>query len=159
MNNTAEYISGILDEVAQRDGIKGLRLSPQGTAALRLSKGREIFFEYVKDAALLCLYTPILPIPNDATRKLALYEAMLTCNFLKLHTGNGELAIIPDMQQVAYQHILDVHTLTADILDRFIDELLDQSQACIHILQLEKPIASDKSRTAHRLQLMMKRPV
>ena len=139
-----ERVSRMLEEVGLRDGIRDLRLSHEGTAALQLTGGKKVFFEYQEEADFLFLYMPVLDLPGHAASLSALLEAMLDRNFLKLGTGKGELSILRDKKQAVYQIALATATLDADRLDREIDELLKQREKCRHALERAKPFAADK---------------
>lgn len=130
-----ERLSRILEEVGMRDGIKGLRLSHEGTAALDLTNGKKIFFEYQESTALLVLYIPLLDLPRDAKQRLACLEQMLGRNFLKLQTGQGELSLMRETGRAVYQIALQAATLDADRLDCSIDEMLEQHDACMSALE------------------------
>ena len=130
-----EKLSRVLEEVGLRDGITDLHLNHEGTAALRLTGGRHIYFEYQEDLSLLFLYIGVCDLPPDVADRMACMEAMLGCNFLKLGTGRGELAISLDKKQATYQVALDATTLNPDSLDRAIDALLKQHHECLSVLK------------------------
>lgn len=130
-----ERLSRILEEVGMRDGIKGLHLSQEGTAALKLTSGKKIFFEYQESAASLVLYMPLLDVPRNAKQRLACLEQMLVRNFLKLQTGPGELSLMRETGQAVYQIVLQAAQLDADRLDRYVDEMLEQYEACMLALE------------------------
>lgn len=135
-----ERLSRILEEVGKRDGIEGLRLGHDDTAALDLTSGKKVYFEYQESAASLVLYIPLLDLPRDPKRRLACLEQMLDRNFLKLKTGPGELSLMRESDQAVYQIALQAAALDADRLDRSIDEILEQHDACRSAL--EKAISS-----------------
>ncbi|WP_158590504.1 type III secretion system chaperone [Noviherbaspirillum cavernae] len=134
-------MSSIVNEVGRRDGVDGLRLSPEGTAAMTFRSGKKINFEYVAQSARLFVYTSLMPLGSDETRLFPLFESMLRCNFLKLGTGKGELSISLDTQQAIYQIGLDIDGLDADALDDAIDEVLKQHDECLCQLRQGVPVA------------------
>jgi hypothetical protein len=130
-----ERVSRLLEEVGKRDGIEGLRLGHDDTAALDLTSGKKVYFEYHESAALLVLYMPLLDLPRDPKRRLACLEQMLERNFLKLKTGQGELSLMCESDQAVYQIALHVTALDVDRLDRSIDEILEQYDTCRSALE------------------------
>jgi hypothetical protein len=130
-----ERLSRLLEEVGKRDGIEGLRLSHEGTAALNLTGGKKVYFEYQESAGSLVLYMPLLDLPRDAKRRLACMEQMLDRNFLKLKTGRGELSLMRESDQAVYQIVLKTAGLDADQLDGSINDMLKQVDACMSALE------------------------
>ena len=157
MAREMERLSNIVNEVGRRDGVDDLRLGSEGTAALTFKSGKRIFFEYVEESARLFVYTPLMHLPPDEERLSTLLKSMLTCNFLKLDTGKGELSISPDMQQAIYQVGLDIHGLDADQLDNAINDVLKQRDECLYQLEhgqsieVKVPRAFAGTSTFHRL--------
>jgi hypothetical protein len=130
-----ERLSGLLEEVGKRDGIEGLRLSHEGTAALNLTSGKKVYFEYQENAAALVLYMPLFDLPRDPKRRLACMEQMLDRNFLKLKTGRGELSLMRESDQAVYQIVLQAAGLNVDLLDDSINEMLEQYEASVSVLK------------------------
>jgi hypothetical protein len=133
--NDLEQLNRLLAHVGQRDGID-LRLNHEGTAGLTLNSGTSVFFEYVRSSRRLYLYTPLMVVPRDDPRRLALFEAMLACNFLNLGCETGGLAVFLHTEQAVYQTGLDAAGLDADRLDRAIDQLVEQREEVL--CQLEQ---------------------
>lgn len=152
-----EKIKKILSEVGSRDGINGLTLNAEGTGGLELTNRVKLFFEYFEESERLYLYTPLMDIPRDDARRLLLYEAMLSCNFLNLVCGRGALALFAPQEQAVYQIWLDVDRLDADLLDKEIDELLQFRERIIYQLdhaknkQKETVQPTNRARTLGRL--------
>jgi hypothetical protein len=121
-----EKLSRMLAEVGLRDGIQGLRLSHEGTAMLALSGGKKLGFEYNEELDSLLLHMPVMNLPTDSGRRLAMLEAMLAKNHLKSGGVRGELALDEQREQAIYQCALPVDSLDADRLDREIDIFLRQ---------------------------------
>ena len=133
-----QRLNDMLDKVGRLDGINGLRLSDEGTATLRYGGEREVFFEYRRNTATLFIYTSLLYLPADQTRRAQFMYAMLNANFLKLNTWRGELAIDAKSEEAIYQIAMDVATLTVESLDTHIGDLLRQSAECRIALQSGK---------------------
>lgn len=129
------HVSSVLEKVGMRDGIKDLRLNHEGTASLRLTGGKKINFEYQEGTRLLLLYMPLIDLPRDEKRRLALLEHMLERNFLKLRTGDGELSLMREGDQAIYQVALPATGLNVERLDSAIDKLLAQYEACMSALE------------------------
>lgn len=153
-----ERLSRILEEVGKRDGIEGLRFGHDDTAALDLTSGKKVHFEYQEGAASLVLYVPLLDLPRDPERRLACLEHMLDRNFLKLKTGQGELSLMRESDQAVYQITLQAAALDVDRLDRSIDEILKQYDTCRSALEktisATAPRSSLSSRDGGRQQLL-----
>ncbi len=152
-----ERLSRILEEVGLRDGITNLRLNNEGTAALQLSGGRKLCFEYQEDEDLIFLYMPVIDLASKSVDRSALIEAMLSLNFLKLGAGRGELSIDRDTEQAICQIAFTSTSLDADKLDEEIDNFLKQRVECRHVLEKTKPSKSDvpsASQNNSRFQLL-----
>jgi hypothetical protein len=132
-----EKLNKLLGEVGKRNAIE-LKLNQEGTGGLQLKSGVKLFFEYVKNKRKLYIYTHLTNIPRDDPRRLALYEAMLDCNFLNLGCETGALAIFRHIEQAVYQTGLDVTSLDADRLDKAIDELINRRDEIIYRLEQAK---------------------
>lgn len=117
MMHEIEQINKLLDEVGKRNAIE-LKLNHEGTGGLQLKSGVQLYFEYIKGKGRLYIYTPVMPVPPDEGRRLALYEAMLDCNFLNLGCETGGLAVFRHTGQAVYQTGLEVKSLNADRLHR-----------------------------------------
>jgi hypothetical protein len=130
-------ISKVLAAAGKRAGVD-LQLSTEGTAALQLRSGIKLFFEYVDSTRRLYIYTHLISVPRDAARRLALYEAMLDCNFLNLGCETGALAIFRDEEEAVYQTGLDVTDLNDERLNKAIDALIDRREDIIFLLDEAK---------------------
>ena len=158
-----DRLSRLLEEVGKRDGIEGLRLNHEGTAALHLTSGKKVYFEYQENAAVLVLYMPLFDLPRDPKRRLACLEQMLDRNFLKLKTGRGELSLMRESDQAVYQIVLQAAGLNVDRLDDSINEILEQYDACVSALKspifnaLSDSSSSGPHRSRQQLLANMKR--
>jgi Tir chaperone protein (CesT) family len=139
MFKAIECANRILGEVGTRNAIHDLALNGEGTAGIQLKSGLKLFFEYVEVSNRLYIYTPLMMIPKDGARRQALYEAMLTCNFLHLESGSGSLAIFMRTEEAVYQVGLDMATLNAARLDTALNELISRQEAVAYQLGHAKP--------------------
>jgi hypothetical protein len=143
MISEIERLNKLLGEVGRRHDIE-LKLNHEGTGGLELKNGIKLFFEYVKGSGKLYIYTPLETISRDDPRRLALYEAMLDCNFLNIGCETGALAIFRHTEQAVYQTGMDAASLNAERLGKAIDELIDQRDEVVYQLDQAK---AGKSKT------------
>ena len=100
---------------------------------------------------------PVLELPVNPLRRLAMMEMMLDCNFLKLETGKGELSIQHDENVAVYQVALETAALTVDRLDHAIDEFLKACEECRFRLEKSKTSATNEQTASQdngRFQLL-----
>lgn len=152
-----EKLSRILEQVGQRDGIQGLRLGPEGTAMLALGGGKQLGFEFNESLDLLLLYMPVLDLPADPGRRLAMLESMLAKNYLKAGDCPGELSVDIQRGQAVYQCAFRADSLDADKLDLEIDHFLRQRDLYRHALEYGNGRSADTqtlpiSQRVHPLQ-------
>lgn len=134
MTPEIEHLNRIFEETGRLERLEGLQLGESGTAALEFTSGALVLFEYVPLHSRLYLFSPLVAAPSDPARRLCLCEAMLQCNFLKLDTGPGELALSRRTDEAVYQVELDVLSLDAPRLGKMIRDLLRQRDECLYTL-------------------------
>lgn len=154
-----EDLNKLLAETGKRDGVE-LKLNQQGTGGLELKNGVKLYFEYVTASRRLYIYTTLENIPHEDPRRMALYEAMLDCNFLNLGCETGALAIFRHTGQAVYQTGLEVASLDADRLYKAINALVDQRDDIVFQLdqartEIGKPVQSQAAAagTANRMAM------
>ncbi|QAU24162.1 hypothetical protein EO087_09300 [Dyella sp. M7H15-1] len=92
MTLPAPSAQAVLTEFAHHHGIAGFTLSHEGTAALRLPDGMEVFLEVVETAAKLFVYVPLDTLPQGQARQ-AYLEQLLHLNCLEHGTVGATLAV------------------------------------------------------------------
>ncbi|MES2353693.1 MAG: SMI1/KNR4 family protein [Pseudomonadota bacterium] len=127
--NELNRINTALTEVGRRYGILALYLSPDGTCAIKLKDGTNLFFEWVEHAEKFFVYTSLITLPNDKGLRLAVYETLALLNCLSLH--HGTLAAHGPTSLVLYQIVLDTAGLNADQIDNAMSNLLEERPALL----------------------------
>lgn len=120
-------ISAMLRQVGELDGIPGLVLSPQGTARLLLSTGKEVLFEYCPLSETFFAYVPLWPLPADPERRAAVMHGLLASNFLQ-GCGAGEFALTA-AHMVVFQVAMPLESLSVTVIDQHIECLVDMDMS------------------------------
>jgi len=148
--NELNRINTALTEVGRRYGILALYLAPDGTCAIKLKDGTNLFFEWLEDGKKFFVYTPLINLPNDKVLRLAVYETLALLNCLSLH--HGTLAAHGPTSLVLYQIGLDTAELDADRIDDAMTNLLEERPALLARIEealtqgtTEKKVASGSS--------------
>jgi hypothetical protein len=121
-----QKIDQLLLQLGLLDNIQGLKLNHNGAAKLQFSSGKTVYFEYNQETDRLFIYTPLFYLPTDPSRKNDVLTGLLSANFLKLKSGEGEFAIQQKENTVIYQIALNPNELTVKQLDNHVENLLSQ---------------------------------
>lgn len=108
--NTQQAVNHMLEEVAGRTGVSGLRLNDAGLCGLSYVDDLELVLECPENSPMLYLYAPLAPLPDQGTDPL--FRQILTANFLGLETGGASFAI-----HDRYNSVMLCHREAIDRLD------------------------------------------
>ncbi|MEM8795171.1 MAG: type III secretion system chaperone [Pseudomonadota bacterium] len=84
----------------------GLKLDEKNHLILKMDDGPDLHFEYFEEEDILVLASA-LPSPSG-DKKAAVYELLLSANFMWQGTGGATLSINPETKDVIVHHKLDV---------------------------------------------------
>lgn len=117
-----QKLERLVQELGGRYSIANLKMPTHGAVGLRLKDGTELYLEHDGDAGMLYAYTPVVPVPGDATARLKLFEKMLQLNYLDCGTGCGTLSVHGG---TAILHVrLKIADLLFDAFDRTLQDLV-----------------------------------
>lgn len=108
--NTQQAVNHMLEEVAARTGVSGLRLNDAGLCGLSYIDDLELVLECPENSPLLYLYAPLAPLPDQGAE--VLFRQILKANFLGLETGGASFAI-----HERYNSVMLCHREAIDLLE------------------------------------------
>lgn len=148
--NSFTHVNTLLDALAQRYGIAGLRLNDAGMAALRLGDETELTFEFVAARDKLFVYAPLRDVPASPARRAAVLACALQLNCMESGAADAVIALDRYGETLLLQIGLPVPDLDVDRFDRAVHAFLAQIDDIDRRLAAAGDVQADAAQPAER---------
>lgn len=119
-----EKLNDLLAHVPSLRGIDCPPLDASGSIQLHFANGKELYFEYREEPRSFFAYVPLFSPPSSPERSTAMMRSLLSANYLRFGSGEGEFAFDAKRNLLIFQIAMCPDALNIDRLDAHIEALL-----------------------------------
>lgn len=124
MTSQQEQLGQWLHILGQRQGLE-LTLDADGSICIFCEGDLQVFVELPSDSPLLCMYAPMLRLPDDLGQQNHLLKQALQLNLFSLETGAASLAYDERTDSIMLTFAADFDTLDEAVFAEALGDFID----------------------------------